>query len=201
MRATDTPSCAAPAATVRPPEPAPITHRSTRISPPAGSAITPFGAATGALLTSPERTRTKPTAPSLGCCMIVPPLPQNDRDQRNDTQKQQGQDQLPRDKGAGMNGEPAGLDSVIMAARVFRLRCHDDAVETGPRRGKGERGRHYAEKGCNHIGLEGNSQDGWRDVDKPEREGGNESQEEQIAERVLSKAFAQFDEPRGCALA
>src|SRR6516165_285639 len=130
MRTTGTPSCAAPAATVRPPEPAPITHRSTRSSPPAVWAMAPLRALTVTSTSPSERARTKPTAPSLGCCMAVPPSPENDRNERNDTQKQQCQHQLPGDEGARMDAEPAGFGTGFgHAPRVFGLRGDNDAVE------------------------------------------------------------------------
>src|SRR5262249_50088975 len=133
MRATDTPSCAAPAATVRPPAPAPMTHISTRSSPPAASARLPLCARTATSSAPPERARTNPTAPSLGCCMAVPPPPQNDRNERNAPQQQQCQHELPGDERARMDAEPAGVGTGLgHAAGVFGLGGHDNAVETGP---------------------------------------------------------------------
>src|SRR5689334_3446030 len=100
MRITETPSWAAAAATVRPPDPAPITHRSARNSPPPVVEITPLRVIRATSPKSPpEPARAKPTARSLGCCMAGSPSPEHDRYERDDTEKHKRQHQLRRNEG------------------------------------------------------------------------------------------------------
>src|SRR4029079_5461156 len=116
-------SWAAPAATVRPPEPAPITHKSARSSPPAVLVIAPLLDAT---VTSARSllgpVRTKPTARSLGCCMAVPPSPERHRSERRDAYNQQRQQECPGNERACMNGELASCCTALgHALSVLRL--------------------------------------------------------------------------------
>src|SRR5262245_10162156 len=137
------PSCAAPAATVRPPAPAPITHRSARISPPPVPVPT-IGADLGLTATaapSPGATRIKPTAPSLGCCMSGPPPPEGDRNERNHAQKQQRQYEFLGDKRACVDRQLASLLPPLgQASGVVGLGGHDHAVEPRARGRERERG-------------------------------------------------------------
>src|SRR6185436_7769070 len=95
-----------------------------------------------------------------------------------------------------MNRELADLGAILChASCVFRLRRHDDTVEAGPRRRKCEGGWHDTEERGDHVGLEGNTENGRRHVDEPERKGWNKAQEQEIAQSIFLETLAQFAEP------
>src|SRR5947207_13606800 len=101
-----------------------------------------------------------------------------------------------------MNGKLARLRPVPShARRMLDLSGGDDAVETGPGRGKCERCRDNTEKSADDVSLERNAEDRRRDIDKPERKRGNEAQEQEVAQRLLLEALAQLGKPGGGALA
>src|SRR5262245_35447423 len=199
MSTTDTPSWAAAAATVNPPAPAPITHRSARMSPPAAEVrMLLAGAASRSVLPLPAAPiRIKPTARSLGSCMSGPPFPHGDGNERHEPQEGKGEHQVLGDERAYLDAELAGLGPLLRhACRIFGLRGDDDAVETRTCRRERESGGNDTEKCGDNVSPEWHAEDCGGDIDEPERESRHQAQEQKIAQRILLEALAQLGEPR-----
>src|SRR5687767_13052245 len=106
MSTTERPKAAAAAATERPPEPAPMTHRSAKISSLARRPATSRGDVPRAPRppVGSAATLARTVAADLSGCIRLAPLLQGDRDQCDDAEQGERGEELGRDERARVDG-------------------------------------------------------------------------------------------------
>src|SRR5262245_44193063 len=151
MRTTETPSCAAAAATERPPEPPPMTHRSGRSS----LALTlSVDRARAGISAEPASRRTLCAICSLGLCMARLPFLESNRNKRRKAQEHQRQHDFLGEKCPGVDRQLTGVSRIAgQAARVIGFGRGNDAVEARAGGGKRQAARNDAEEGGDHVGA------------------------------------------------